>query len=117
MREITRHKIVENDRQPWLFAGENVAPGNAPQAYAIVIGDNEDEAVATRIDFISIDKPGVTNEALLAVVIDRLEGFQSGPFACDENQTALDHARDSLAALHSRTRERFARGVENKHEK
>jgi len=33
---------------------------------------------------------GVTHEALLAIIIDRLEGFQKGPFACPENEIALN---------------------------
>jgi hypothetical protein len=58
---------------------------------------------------------GVTQEALLAVVIDRLQGFQSGQFACEENQVALDHCEAALNALLERTAKREARGVEGKH--
>lgn len=67
--------------------------------------------------YASLDEDGINNEVLLAVVIDLLEGFQSGPFACEEKAFALKKAKDALNALHSRTRERVARGVENKHEK
>lgn len=55
---------------------------------------------------------GITNESLLAVVIDRLRGFQSGPFACRENAVALTHLEDSLMWLQKRTRDRLSRGVE-----
>lgn len=58
---------------------------------------------------------GVTHEALLAILIDRLEGFQTGPFACDENATALDHLRKSLDALNARTARRTAHGIEGTH--
>lgn len=112
-REVTYH--LQNDRQPFLYAGENVAPGNAPQTYRIQI-DNGNTGYNVPIEFISLEENGVTNEVLLAIVIDRLEGFQAGPFACDENGDALEFARRSLMALHRRTRERLARGVENKHE-
>ena len=120
MRKITTH--VENDRQPKLLAGENVAPGNAPQKYVIMYDEasgtpNVVNLIELDINFISLESDGVTNEVLLAIVIDRLEGFQAGPFACEENQNALDAARLSLETLHSRTRERLNRGVENKHEK
>lgn len=60
---------------------------------------------------------GITQEALLTVVIDRLRSFQSGPFACDANQTALEHCSDALYALQSRTRERIKRGVEGTNKK
>lgn len=55
---------------------------------------------------------GVTQEALLAVVIDRLRSFQSGPFSCRDNAVALTHCEDALMWLQRRTRERIRRGVE-----
>lgn len=58
---------------------------------------------------------GITHEALLAIVIDRLECFQAGPFACQENQLALEHVRAAQSALKSRTEKRLARGVEGTH--
>lgn len=58
---------------------------------------------------------GMTNECLLAMVIDRLRCFQSGPFACEENATALAHLELALEELHLRTARRQARGVEGTH--
>lgn len=55
---------------------------------------------------------GISNEALLAVVEDRLKGFQSGQFACRENALALTHLQEAMHWLHHRTRERMQRGVE-----
>lgn len=55
---------------------------------------------------------GVTQEALLAVVIDRLRSFQAGPYACRENAIALTHCEDALMWLQKRTRARILRGVE-----
>lgn len=55
---------------------------------------------------------GVTQEVLLAIVIDRLRSFQAGPFACYENQSAMMHAEHALRVLHERTRDRVRRGVE-----
>lgn len=59
---------------------------------------------------------GVTQEALLAIVIDRLRSFQEGPFRCRENAVALTHCEDALMWLQKRTRERLARGVEGTHQ-
>lgn len=60
---------------------------------------------------------GITQEALLAVVIDRLRGFQEGQFRCRENAIALTHCEDALMWLQKRTRERMARGVEGTNQK
>lgn len=58
---------------------------------------------------------GVTQEALLAITIDRLRSFQAGPFSCRENAIALTHCEDALMWLQRRTRARLARGVEGTH--
>ena len=60
---------------------------------------------------------GVTHEALLTIVIDRLRSFQAGPFACHENAIALTHFETGLMWLHARTRARMARGVEGSSQK
>lgn len=59
---------------------------------------------------------GITNEAMLAIVIDRLRSFQAGPFPCRENYEAMMHARMALNALQSRTIARIERGVEGTHQ-
>lgn len=58
---------------------------------------------------------GITHEALLAILIDRLQGFQSGPYACEENGTALIMLQDAQASLQRRTKARVDRGVEGTH--
>ena len=55
---------------------------------------------------------GLMNEDLLAIVADRLEGFQSGKYACIANNNALTHVLGALSALRKRTNEREERGVE-----
>jgi len=60
---------------------------------------------------------GVSNEALLAVIEDRLLGFQSGEYACQENALALRKLQEAMMWLHQRTRDRIARGVEGTNEK
>lgn len=59
---------------------------------------------------------GITQEALIAVCIDRLEAFQAGPFACIDNAVALVHLRAAQEMLLYRTRSRMARGVEGTHQ-
>ena len=58
---------------------------------------------------------GVMNEDLIAVVIDRMRGFQSGDYACRDNALALTKLEEALMWLRHRTDEREARGVEGTH--
>lgn len=55
---------------------------------------------------------GITHEALIGILLDRLEAFQAGPYANPYNEAAVMHLRSALEALHSRTRARMQRGVE-----
>ena len=55
---------------------------------------------------------GVHNEDLLAIVADRLAGFQGGDFGCKENAAALESVLDALKYLQMRTEVRKARNVE-----
>lgn len=58
---------------------------------------------------------GLSHEALLAILIDRMRCYQSGPFKCRENAIALTHLEDALMWIQKRTRDRLARGVEGTH--
>lgn len=58
---------------------------------------------------------GVTHEALIAILIDRLDGFQRGPYKCGDNEGALCALRVAQDVLQRRTRKRMARGVEGTH--
>jgi hypothetical protein len=60
---------------------------------------------------------GTTQEALLAIIIDRLRSFQAGPFSCRENAIALTHCEEALMWLQRRTVARIKRGVEGTHQK
>lgn len=60
---------------------------------------------------------GITQEALLAITIDRLRSFQAGPYSCRENAIALTHCEEALMWLQRRTVERIKRGVEGAHQK
>ena len=60
---------------------------------------------------------GITHEVLLAILIDRMEGFQAGQYACRENALALTKMQEAQMWLQKRTRDRMVRGVEGTHEK
>ena len=59
---------------------------------------------------------GCHNEDLIAIVIDRLKGFQSGDYRCRENALALTKLEEAMHWLNHRTAERKLRGVEGTHQ-
>lgn len=54
---------------------------------------------------------GTTNEAVLAMLIDRLE-WLNAQMPSDHNEEALTHIEAALECLHARTDDRKKRGVE-----
>jgi hypothetical protein len=59
---------------------------------------------------------GVTDEVLLAIVLDRLEGLQSGASACDENASAMHCVEQAMQWLRILAENRLARGVGDAHD-
>ena len=59
---------------------------------------------------------GAQIEDVIQILIHRLEGFQAGAFACEENAEALKHLDEALAVLDRRTAQRKQQGVEGKNE-
>lgn len=115
-REILEHRVNLEDRQPTLMAMGRVGVGGAEQLYRIRFKRQNGEDALLPVPFVSLEHEGVTNEVLLAIVIDRLEAFQRGKFACAANANALSFCNMALTALKGRTIERMARGVEGKAE-
>jgi len=118
MREITTHKVNGCNEAFRVTAVDDPGDGGANHVYDIVptIGN----AKGLRIEFqngpLKETPPnGLTNEILLAIVIDRLQGFQSGKFACRENALALTKLEEAVHWLNHRTQQRLARGVEGTH--
>jgi len=62
-------------------------------------------------------KPGATNEVLLAILIDRMEGFQDGPFRCRESAIVLTKLQECMHWLRHRADERARRGVLGKNQR
>jgi hypothetical protein len=121
MRELTSHKVNGLNEALQITVMDEPGQGNACHKYRIrFTGDTFDE---TR--FISFQNGpiqevgvnGISNEALLAIVEDRLLGFQSGEYSCRENALALTKLQESMHWLNHRTRNRVARGVEGTHQK
>lgn len=130
MREITTH-VVEGDayqNQLQLRATDEPGSGGANHRYEVSGFNtlNNDSSLST-YDEIEIlfqngsiaDKGvnGLTQEVLLAIIIDRLKAFSNGPYPSKETACALTHLQEALMWLQQRTRDRIARGVEGKYVK
>ena len=57
---------------------------------------------------------GCQDEDLIAIVIERLRGFQAGVYRCRENEIAIASLQDAIDALNTRTADRISRDVEGK---
>ena len=126
MREITSHKV--NGLNEALRIGVLDAPGHGGACHVYVVESDENVVlpdsvtVSTTVRFqngpvAEAGVNGISGEALLAIVEDRLKAFQAGPFACRENELALTHLQEAMHWLHHRTRERLSRGVEGTNQK
>ena len=60
---------------------------------------------------------GVTDAAVLAVIVDRYEGFQEGPYACSDNESVIAYLKLALSVMKQRADARAARGVLGKMKK
>ena len=120
MREITTHKTNECNSQITILAIDGPGNGGADHAYSICVPGGDPGDVRINFQNGPIKEAGVnglTHEVLIAIVIDRLQSFQKGEFACRENALALTKLDESAHWLNHRTQQRLARGVEGTHAK
>jgi hypothetical protein len=138
MRKVTDHKIEGIDNLLSIQVLDEPGAGGACHHYQItatkeaVLKGVTDAGLAEEINKVSLDHlilcdirfqnsplqevglNGITQEALIAICMDRLRSFQSGDFACESNVLALEHLKLALRYLQQRTRDRLARGVEGR---
>lgn len=88
---------------------------NANHDYAIMTADNETVLTRVILQKGPIKENGVNgchNEDLIAIVLDRLNGFQESPYKCRENACAITKLEEALMWLRKRTQDREDRLVE-----
>jgi hypothetical protein len=133
-RQLTDHKLNGLNEAIDIIVSDGPGAGGANHLYDLVLGAAGTGAPIKTLTIEFQNGPiqevghnGWTNEALLAVLIDRMRGFQGmnydtpappppadrrAPYACRENAIALTHLEDAMHWLQHRTRARLARGVE-----
>lgn len=115
-RVLTEHKVNPANDLIEIEVMDEPGAGGANHEYELRVPNGS----TTRISFQNgpIAENGVnglTQEALLAIVVDRLRAFQRGQFSCRENALALTKIEEAQHWLHHRTRERMERSVEGTH--
>ncbi len=117
VRQLTSH--IVNGLNEALFINVLDEPGSGGANHLYEIGRNpagvNSQVCLVRFQNGPIGESGVngiSNEALLAIVEDRMLGFQSGQYACRENAVALTKIQEAMMWLQKRTRDRVTRGVE-----
>ena len=117
MRKLTEHTINPANDRIEITVMDEPGAGGASHHYSVDVN-----GVSNGMDVQFQNGPiaengvnGVTQEVLLAIVVDRLRSFQAGPYACRENAIALTKCEEALHWLHARTRSRMSRGVEGTH--
>ena len=120
--ETSRELDIGTKKYTKVLVADEKGQGNANHKYQICKAEykNDGHDVLGTVSF--QDGPikeagvnGVMNENLLAIVIDRLEGFQSGDYACVSNESAKLCIETALRIMRIRTDSREARGVEGTH--
>ena len=101
--------IVADDRDPQA--------GNMSHDYDVTLTTPGGGQIVNRLHFqhgpiAEAGVNGITNEALLTIVRDRLEGAQTGDFRCRENALAITAIEEASLWLAKRTLDRMSRGVE-----
>lgn len=127
MRTIDTHKVNPANDRLQINVTDEPGAGGANHEYRISGFDDPEDPNGIsqrtlRLSFQNGPIPekgvnGITHEVLLAIVQDRLEAFQNGPFACEENGKALEAVKQAQHWLQFRTLKRMARGVEGTHQK
>jgi hypothetical protein len=116
LRKLTDHKINPVNDRINIYVTDEPGHGGANHEYKISYPGEIDLNIPFQKGPISENGVnGVTQEALIAICIDRLRSFQNGPYSCRENSLALTKLEEAQHWLHSRTLKRVARGVEGTH--
>lgn len=111
MRTVNDHKLEGlNDALDILVTDE---PGQSGANHDYLITYSKDAPVGG-VDFLDtvirfqngpikeFGVNGISCESLLAIVLDRLLSFQAGPYACQDNQEALNSVDNAIRCLQKR---------------
>jgi hypothetical protein len=120
-RPVYRYDDTPAGNELSISADDEPGPGGANHVYSIC-GHNGTQGWRDIISFQNgpvseSSVNGITEGALLSIILDRFNAFQKGPYACRENALAITKLEEALHWMNARTRDRVRRGVEGRNEK
>ena len=109
MRQLTGHKVNPVNDLLTIEVVDAIGHGGANHEYRVAWPAQDHAVSEVTINFQNgpIAEHGVnglTHEALLVILIDRLSAFQAGPYANPYNGDALYHVNCALETLHADSR-------------
>jgi hypothetical protein len=117
MHQITaHHEISELNDKLAIYRGEL---DNHYYSITAIGGDQPGINVLHHINFQklpvhSVGVNGISDEALLAIVLDRLQFFQEKTeYKCPENDLAIEHVRSAIGACKARQDRRKSQGIQD----
>jgi len=115
-RAINGHKVNPANDLIEISVLDEPGSGGACHEYELSIPSGRKTLISFQNGPINeVGVNGLTHEALIAILLDRMRSFQSGPYSCRENALALTKLEEAQHWLLHRTQARMARGVEGTH--
>lgn len=124
-RELYDHKVNRFNREHVIVrTADERASDNAHHKYEILVvneaqSSNETSQIVEDCRLIfqngglkEVGANGITDQALIAVVLDRIRSFNDGQFRCRENSIVITKLEEALLWLEKRGNDRARRGVE-----
>ncbi len=105
-----------------VFTTDHCQQDGAHHAYRIEVYDRydkKDEGMRSHAELQfqngglkEVGANGITDQALLAIVLDRMRGFNDGPYRCRENSIIITKLEEAMMWMEKRSNDRARRCVE-----
>ena len=117
-REITTHHDGYGLNESIQIVADEPGPGGAAHRYQLLMVDAPGSVREVGLLQFQLgprgvegSTPGLTVNAVLAVLIDHLQGFQSGEYKCRENALVITKLEEAMHWVRHRADARAKRGV------
>lgn len=118
-RELDDHKTSKLNRENIVVKTADFrAVDNAHHKYTVECKDADGATVeCCEINFQNgglkdVGPNGITEQALMAIILDRYRSFNAGPYSCRENAMVITKLEEVLMWSEKRANDRAKRGVE-----